>query len=265
MSSNSLKLNCLIHRIHIGLNVNIFNNDFKSLLNALNEYFHCNKDTIPKKESNYYRMKEYKNASISLLYNPKKKYFPYCLLIIHDLTLDKIELIESITNCFPSCSSTIGYIELTVDFCTYNTKEFYTFTKEHLYLKYYRKLKKYKNFCNENNKSTFYIGDCHSQSQAKATRLYIKEEENKVRLELVLKRSLIRRLGFNLSSLYELKPKILTEYISFKSLPRKYKNTSKTLMEIIQKKRKLKKRVSLRNHEFNDYFTNALNSKEFFK
>ena len=120
----------------------------------------------------------------------KGELIPSILMKIHDPNKEILDLFHSYFNKF-AIFHKLSQVELTFDFYTRDLQDFNEFLNNHLYLRY----QKQESF---NIEDTFYTTDIRKAT--KGTRTYLKPEDNPefVRMELVLSRRVIKRLGLSL-------------------------------------------------------------------
>lgn len=131
-------------------------------------------------------------ASVEIIHglkNPLPRY-PSLLIKIHDPNEEFLSLLDSFFK-YHAIEVNVSLIEFTFDFKTDDPIELFDFLKSHLFLKNIR-TKPYSQYS-----STFYTNNIRQSS--KGMRVYLKtlkgDDKQVVRLELVLKRSIIKRLG----------------------------------------------------------------------
>ena len=167
----------------------------RNLINILDSLcFNTISDQEPKK-GGYRRIQKLDHpilkTSIHILYRKK----PYCSNIpsvqvrIHDPNKASIALLDHVFALLES-EFTLSMVELTFDFYTGHIQELRHFIEEHLFLKHQRQ-------ASFKLKNTWYSTNLRKAS--KGTRLYEKEidGEKVLRLELVLKRQVLRRAGID--------------------------------------------------------------------
>jgi len=140
------------------------------------------------------RNKEYqdKNICIQLFYDMRFEgnLIPTTVIKIHDPSKEVLDLFHGYFNKF-SIFHKLSQVELSFDFYTRDLQDFNEFLNKHLYLRH----QKQKSF---HIKDTFYTTDIRKAT--KGTRTYPKPFDNPefVRMELLLKRKIISRLGLSL-------------------------------------------------------------------
>ncbi|MGO8761137.1 MAG: hypothetical protein ACLP2P_04020 [Desulfobaccales bacterium] len=168
-----------------------FLNPICDLLSA-NGFKRTKKNPLSKGKFN--RTKTYcdNDISIQLFYDMRFKgeLIPTTRIEIHDPSKEILHLFHSYFSKF-SIFHKLSQVELTFDFYTENLEDFQEFLDNKLYLRY----QKQKSF---NIEDTFYTTDIRTAT--KGTRTYLKPEDNPefVRMELVLSRRVIKRLGLSL-------------------------------------------------------------------
>ncbi len=167
-------------------------------------------------KGNYYIKRTYKSdtdiASVEIKHGVKKRFYPSLLIKIHDANKEFLALLDSFFN-YHRIKITVSEIEMTFDFFTDSPSELFHFLNSHLLLKNAR-TKPYSGY-----PTTLYAND--TRKSTKGMRVYLKkfegEEKVRVRMELVLKRSIIRKLGldFPLSNIDSVD---LSKFFSFKDI-----------------------------------------------
>jgi len=153
------------------------------------------KDVILK-DGNYHRVRIYKNDhnnTVDIFYDQKdlSKGFNFLLLTIHHPNQEIMLLLDSIFK-YHEIEPKVSLVEMTFDFHTDKIIDFHRFIKSHLFLKN----KRSKSGVFKGAGDTFYANKVRTST--KGMRLYIKRTETRqifVRLELILHRPLIHRLG----------------------------------------------------------------------
>lgn len=150
-------------------------------------------------------------AKIHILYQCDCAYMPPMFAIIHDPDIETVDDIDALLNSL-GFETKISQIEMAIDFYTHIEilKKFFS---DHLFLPYHRK-----GCCTfGDDQPTYYIGDTRKQS--KAIRLYPKPIDGReaLRLELVLNRPTIEKLGLALP-LDNIAKIDLTKFLCFKQL-----------------------------------------------
>ena len=120
----------------------------------------------------------------------KGELIPIAVIKIHDPSKEVLDLFHGYSNKF-SIFYKLSQVELTFDFYTRDLQDFIEILNNHLYLRY----QKQKSF---NIEDTFYTTNIRKAT--KGTRTYIKEVNGSkfVRMELLLQRRVISRLGLSL-------------------------------------------------------------------
>lgn len=134
------------------------------------------------------------NESVEIIYGSKHSYLPV-LLKIHDLNRELLSSLDSFFR-YHGIMPKVSEIELTFDFFTADILGLYKFLKAHLFQKHSRT-----KFDNIEYHTTFYTDD-RRKTKTKAGIVYLRPKIGKkeyVRMEFVLKRPLIRRLGLELT------------------------------------------------------------------
>ncbi|MGD0021708.1 MAG: hypothetical protein ABSC54_05335 [Smithellaceae bacterium] len=170
-------------------------------------------------KGNYDIKRTYKSdndiASIEIMRGVKKRFYPALLIKIHDANRELLSILDSFFK-YNSIKITVSVIEMTFDFSTDDRIKFIEFMKSHLVLKHTRAK------ANSGYRTTFYTNDI--RTSAKGMRVYddaFKGNDKKmVRMELVLNRAVIRKLGleFPLSSIDLVD---LSKFFSFKVINEK--------------------------------------------
>jgi hypothetical protein len=151
---------------------------------------------LPK--GNYVIKQTYKSdtdtPTVEIMYGTKACYLPV-LVNIHDVNMG---LLTSLDAFFRDqrIISKVSEVELAFDFDTADIYTLYTFLKSHLFQKYCGKELEIVEY------STTFYTDNIWKTQSKGMRVYLRPKEGKkeyVRMELVLKRKLIKRLGLELT------------------------------------------------------------------
>lgn len=167
--------------------------------------FECSSD-LKLEESKYSMKRTYKSnhdiASVEIFHDLKDPdnncYCPPILLKIHDPNRELLNRMDSFFKHL-KISPKVSMLELTFDLFPNDKADIvnlYEFLQSHLFLKYGRKIntKKYV--------TTFYTNNIR-HSKAKGMRVYLKPEKNVpkefVRMELILKRELIKHLGLDIT------------------------------------------------------------------
>ena len=153
---------------------------------------------------------------------------PITVIKIHDPNKELLDLFHSYFNKF-SIFYKLSQVELTFDFYTENLEDFQDFLDNKLYLRH----QKQKSF---NIGDTFYTTNIRTAT--KGTRTYLKPEDNPefVRMELLLNRKVICRLGLSLPlsniDAIDLKKFFMFSYIDSKRLTNYY--VKKNKQEIVK-------------------------------
>ncbi len=155
--------------------------------------FKCRSISNTRLEKGNYEMKrtflysDKTNIRIDVFYGSKSLYTPAIKLNIHDpdsLFLRDLSSILNICHHHPKLS----FVEMSFDFYSDDLKNLKDFLKAHLFMAY--QSKKSKSFKEEN---TFYTNNLRKSQRG--MRVYPKLEKNCVRMELDLKRSVIKKLN----------------------------------------------------------------------
>ena len=164
------------------------------------------------KKGNYSMKRTYKSdtdiASVEIMHSVSKPFprFPSLLIKIHDPNEELLSLLDSFFK-YHRIEVKVSVIEMTFDFFTDDRIRLFEFLKSHLFHKN-RRIGAKRQYYN-----TFYTSD---RKSAKGMKVYLHRFDKKiVRLELTLKRSIIRShgLGFPLSNVDSVD---LSKFFSFK-------------------------------------------------
>jgi hypothetical protein len=164
-------------------------------------------------EGNFEKKLEFQDEDITIdiFYGMRFLEFikPTILITIHDPNDNILELFDKFFIAY-GINYKIKEIELTFDFYTDDVFGLEHFINSHLFLKYQNQRLPSKNFKEE----TFYTT---GRKAAKRTRTYVREVNAKtvVRLELILSRAIIRRIGLTLP-LVSIDYLDILQYITFK-------------------------------------------------
>jgi hypothetical protein len=202
-------INPHIHYVTISSIPLFYVNTISEILKA-NSFKLISNPELPK--GNFERKLEFKNEDITIdvFYGMRFLEFikPTILITIHNPNDNILELFDKlfITYCI---NYKIKEIELTFDFYTDDVFGLEHFINNHLLLKYQNQRLPSKHY-----KETFYTT---GRKAAKRTRTYVRDVNGKsvVRLELILSRAIIRRIGLTLP-LVSINYLDITQYITFK-------------------------------------------------
>jgi len=211
-----------------------FLNPICDLLSA-NGFKRTKKNPLSKGKFN--RTKTYcdHDISIQLFYDMRFKgvLIPKIKIKIHDPNKELLDLFHSYFKKF-SISCKLSQVELTFDFYTENLEDFQDFLDNKLYLRY----QKQKSF---NIEDTFYTTNIRKAT--KGTRTYPKPFDNPefVRMELLLNRKIIHRLGLSLPlsniDAIDLKKFFIFAYIDSKMLTNYYVKKNKQEIDKVNLRR----------------------------
>ncbi|MFH1080485.1 MAG: hypothetical protein V1766_09540 [Pseudomonadota bacterium] len=210
---------------------------------------------------NYVNKRTYRTETnvyfIDIFYDIKKlEGFPSLLIKIHDPDKQILSLFDSFFRDHEIVPK-VSQVELTFDLFTNDIVRLYEFLQSHLFLKYSRA------YLPIEYATTFYLGDLRL-TKSKGMRVYLRPTEGSkeyVRIELLLKRELIRRLRLE-NTLSSVDSIDLQHFFDFRRLDDKaildcITKKSKCHIERLEKRRKgsggLLKRLI--RDIFNDFFS----------
>lgn len=215
----NLRLFSHIDKVSLSISSNSRCNE-KGLFTALkNVGFKCNYDIRKKDPINmpyYKRMGKYSYGKSSILLRYKRKYDagfrPHLWVVIQDPTKEVLHYLDAVCNSLGFVTK-VSQIELALDFFPYKCK-LQEFFWEHLFVKRNRGDSL---FYGKGIEKSFYSG--HKAKNSKTMIIYPKAIYGKrkkiLRLELILNRPIIKRLGFDLR-LENINNIDLSEFLCFK-------------------------------------------------
>ncbi len=167
----------------------------------------------PKNMPHYKRIRQYRynNSLISLFYKRKikAKFIPHIWIVIQDPTREILHTLDALFNSFGFVNK-VSQIELALDFpYKYKLHEFFW---KHLFVRHNRGNPV---FCGKGSEKSFYSG--HKAKNCKTSIVYPKviDEKKVLRLEVILNRSIIERLGLNIR-MENINNIDLSEFLCFK-------------------------------------------------